>query len=195
MSAPTSDRLKRAKRLLRARIRALRDEISAQERDRATHAIGSAVLSLPEVETASTAMVFASFGTEVGTEPIVDGLIQRRVRVALPRVDGDALVPVEYLPGDPMVIAAFGMPEPAGSAVVALEDIDLAITPGVAFDRGGHRVGYGGGFYDRFFAAARPEIVKVGVCFAVQLVDEVPHGPFDERVDVIVTECEVVRCG
>jgi 5-formyltetrahydrofolate cyclo-ligase len=195
MSALTSDRLKRAKRLLRARVRALRDEIPAEERDRATRAIATAVLSLPEAEAASTAMAFASFGTEVGTEPIVEGLIQRGVRVALPRVDEDALVAIQYRPGDPMVIASFGMPEPVGSAVVALEDIDLAIAPGVAFDRRGHRVGYGGGFYDRFFAAARPGIVKVGVCFAVQLVDEVPHGPFDERVDVIVTEREVVRCG
>jgi len=71
MSAPTSERLKRAKRLLRTRIRALRDEIPAQERERDSLAIASAVLSLPEVEGAITAMVFASFGTEVETGPIV----------------------------------------------------------------------------------------------------------------------------
>jgi 5-formyltetrahydrofolate cyclo-ligase len=195
MSAPTSERLRRAKRRLRARIRALRDEIPAEERERATRAIGDAVLALAEVRAAATAMVFASFGTEVGTGPIVEGLIDRGVRVALPRVEGRGLVPIEYRPGDAMVVSAFGMPEPTGSSVVDVREIDLAITPGLAFDRHGHRVGYAGGFYDRFFAAARPDLVRVGVCFAVQLVDDVPHGPFDEPVDVVVTEREVVRCG
>jgi 5-formyltetrahydrofolate cyclo-ligase len=194
MSAPTSERLKRAKRLLRTRIRALRDEIPAQERERDSLAIASAVLSLPEVEGAMTAMVFASFGTEVETGPIVEGLIGRDVRVALPRVDERGFVPIEYRAGDPMAVSAFGIPEPTGSTVVDVGEIDLAITPGIAFDRRGHRVGYGGGHYDRFFASARPDIVRVGVCFAVQLVDEVPHGPFDERVDVVVTEREVQRC-
>jgi 5-formyltetrahydrofolate cyclo-ligase len=194
MSAPTSERLKRAKRVLRTRIRALRDEIPAEERERAALAIADRVLSLLEVEAATTAMVFASFGTEVGTGPIVEGLIGRGVRVALPRVDERGLVPIEYRPGAPMVVSAFGIPEPAGSTVVDVGEIDLAITPGLAFDRRGHRVGYGGGHYDRFFAAARPDVAKVGVCFAIQLVDEVPHGPFDERVDVVVTEREVRRC-
>ena len=68
-------------------------------------------------------------------------------------------------------------------------------TPAVAFDRQGRRVGYGGGFYDRFFPRTRPDAFRVGIGFGVQLVDgELPGGSFDLRVDVVVTESETVRC-
>ena len=188
-----SQELKRDKRALRARVRALRDALPPDERERASRAIADSLLSLPDVASISTAMVFASFGTEVDTVPIVEGLLDRGVRVALPRVERTELLPIAYLLGDPLVEAAFGMPEPSGDAAVPPPEIDLAVTPGLAFDRSGYRVGYGGGFYDRFFAAGRPDLVKVGVCFAVQLVDAVPHGAFDVAVDAIVTELEVIR--
>ncbi len=190
-----SHELKRLKRAVRTRVRALRDALEAAERALASRSIADAVLDLPEVGAVSTAMVFASFGSEVDTMPIVERLLERGVRVALPRVEGGDLVPVAYRTGDPLVEAAFGMPEPAGGVRIAPVEIDLAVTPGLAFDRTGHRVGYGGGFYDRFFASGRPDLVKVAVCFAVQLVDEVPHGGQDVPVDVVVTEREVLRPG
>jgi 5-formyltetrahydrofolate cyclo-ligase len=190
-----SHELKRLKRVVRTRVRAIRDALEAAERALASRSIAEAVLELPEATGISTAMVFASFGSEVDTMPIVEGFRARGVRVALPRVEGSELVPIEFRAGDALVEASFGMPEPAAGAIVAGDEIDLAVTPGLAFDRGGHRIGYGGGFYDRFFSAARPGLVKVAVCFAVQLVDEVPHGAHDVPVDVVVTEREVVRTG
>jgi 5-formyltetrahydrofolate cyclo-ligase len=190
-----SQELKRLKRALRTRVRALRDALEAAERALGSRSIATAVLELPEVRAISTAMVFASFGSEVDTMPIVEGLLDRGVRVALPRVEGADLVPIAFRAGDPLVEAAFGMPEPAAGEHVPPLEIDLAVTPGLAFDRTGRRVGYGGGFYDRFFATARPGLVKVAVCFAVQLVDEVPHGAHDVAVDVVVTEREVLRPG
>jgi 5-formyltetrahydrofolate cyclo-ligase len=193
VSVSASDVLKRSKRALRTRVRALRDAIPPGDRARWSLDLARSVLALPEVAAASTAMGFASFGTEVDTRPIVAGLVERGIRFALPRVEGDGLVPVAFAPGDPLVEAAFGMPEPAGEEVIDPREIDVAVTPGLAFDRAGHRVGYGGGFYDRFFASARPDLAKIAVCFSVQLVDEVPHGAFDVPVDVIVTEREVVR--
>jgi 5-formyltetrahydrofolate cyclo-ligase len=193
VSVAASDRLKREKRAVRTRVRAERDGLPPAERERASLAIADSVLPLPEVRTASTAMVFSSFGSEVDTGPIVGGLLERGVAIALPRVEGGELVAIAFLPGDALVEAALGMLQPAGDRVVALNEIDVAVTPGVAFDRAGYRVGYGGGFYDRFFASARPDLAKVGVCFAMQLVDRVPHGAWDVPVDVVVTEREVVR--
>jgi 5-formyltetrahydrofolate cyclo-ligase len=64
----------------------------------------------------------------------------------------------------------------------------VVIVPGLAFDRSGHRVGYGRGFYDRFLATLRPDALTVGICFSVQLVDEVPHGQGDRPVDLVMTE-------
>lgn len=188
------DRLKREKKAVRTAVRALRDAMSGADRRSATRAIARELLALPEIATASTVMVFASFGSEIGTVPIVDGLVGRGVRVALPRIEGGDIVPVRFRPGDAMVQAAFGMPEPAGGEIVESSEIDVAVTPGLAFDRHGHRIGYGGGFYDRFFAKARPDMAKIAVAFAVQVVDEVPHGAFDAAVDTIVTERGVIRC-
>jgi len=74
------------------------------------------------------------------------------------------------------------------SGIASPEDIDVAVVPGLAFDRRGHRVGYGGGFYDRFLGRLRPDALTVGICFSVQLVDEVPHGRGDRPVDLVVTE-------
>jgi 5-formyltetrahydrofolate cyclo-ligase len=188
-----SDRLKREKRSLRARVRALRDALPERDRRRASQTIARSVLSLPETASASCVLVFASFGAEVDTTPIVLGLVERGVRVALPRVEGPDLVPIRFRPGDALVEASFGMPEPAGDDVVALDDVDAIVTPGLAFDRLGFRVGYGGGFYDRLFGAAPPGRPRIGVCFAVQLVDGIPRGAFDEPVDVVVTEAEIIR--
>jgi 5-formyltetrahydrofolate cyclo-ligase len=65
----------------------------------------------------------------------------------------------------------------------------------VAFDRSGRRVGYGGGFYDRFFPRTRPDAFRAGIGFGAQIVDgELPGGDFDQRLDAVVTESETVRC-
>ena len=73
--------------------------------------------------------------------------------------------------------------------------MDVIVTPAVAFDRRGRRVGYGGGYYDRFFLRARSDAFRVGAAFGVQLVDgDLPAGHFDLRVHAVVTESEVVRC-
>ena len=190
----SESRLTRNKRQIRARARAARDAIPDEERADATRAIASTLLALPEVRHASTVMAFDSFGSEVATTPIVEALVGRGVRVALPRIEGGELVAVRYRPGDAMTRAAFGMQEPAEGEPLDPSEIDVVVTPGLAFDRTCHRVGYGRGFYDRFFRRTRPDAAKVAVCFSAQLVDEVPHDTADIAVDAVVTERGVIRC-
>jgi 5-formyltetrahydrofolate cyclo-ligase len=69
--------------------------------------------------------------------------------------------------------------------------VDLVITPGLAFDRRGHRLGYGGGHYDRYFARLQRSALRVGVGFSIQLVDELPTEPSDRPVDLVVTDAGV----
>ena len=190
----TSADLKRAKRAVRLRILAARDAMSASERDRATARIVDRVLSLPEVGRASTVMAFWSFGSEPGTAPLVEALDSRGVRVALPRIVGGDMEAYAYAPGDAVTATSFGASEPSTGAALDPSAIDVVVTPAVAFDRSGRRVGYGGGFYDRFFPRTRPDTLRIGIGFDLQLVEEeLPVGHFDLGLDAIVTESGVVR--
>jgi 5-formyltetrahydrofolate cyclo-ligase len=146
------------------------------------------VLALPAIVEATTVMAFSSFGSEVDTGPIIERLARAGRRVALPRVEGRVIVPVAYRSGDPVKPSSFGAVEPAEGEAIAPGEIDVVIVPGLAFDRSGHRVGYGRGFYDRFLGRLGPDAHTVGVCFSIQLVDEVPHGRGDRPVELVVTE-------
>jgi 5-formyltetrahydrofolate cyclo-ligase len=184
----SSGNLKRGKRALRREARSRRNGLSADQRERMSEDVARCVLALPAVAHASTVMAFSSFGSEVDTGPIIEQLARDGRRVALPRVEGGNIVPVEHRPGDPTKPSSFGALEPSQGERVRPEEIDVVIVPGLAFDRSGHRVGYGRGFYDRFLGALRPDALAVGICFSVQLVDEVPHGRGDRPVDLVVTE-------
>ena len=190
----TSADLKRAKRAVRARVLAARDAISASERDRATARIVEHVLSLPEVGRASTVMAFWSFGSEPDTAPLMEALVSRGVRVALPRIVGGDIEAYAYAPGDAVTATSFGACEPSTGEALDPSAIDVVVTPAVAFDRSGRRVGYGGGFYDRFFPRTRPDTLRIGIGFDLQLVEEeLPGGHFDLGLDAVVTESAVLR--
>jgi 5-formyltetrahydrofolate cyclo-ligase len=189
-----SHRLKQAKRRLRREVLALRDAIPEADRARRSRAIAARLLALPELEAARTVLAFSSFGSEVDTGPVVEALVARGLRVALPRIEEGELVPVAYRPGDPVRRAAFGALEPSAGAVVPDAEIDVVIAPGVAFDRSGGRLGYGGGYYDRFLLRLPHRPPRIAVAFAEQVVDEVPSGRPDLPVDVVVTERDIVRC-
>jgi 5-formyltetrahydrofolate cyclo-ligase len=194
-----SAELKKAKRVVRRAVLAARDEIPPDRRAAAGERVADRFLSLPEVGSAATVMVFWAFGSEVPTEPMIERLHARGATVALPRIEDGELVPIRYAPGDPTTEVYFGAREPAGGDAIAPATIDVVAVPGVAFDRRGRRVGYGGGYYDRFLQRLRREPgaaapFTASPAFAVQVVgDDLPAGSFDLPVDVIVTEEETIR--
>jgi 5-formyltetrahydrofolate cyclo-ligase len=192
VSEDASHRLKARKRALRRAAIERRDLLSAGERSAKSERIVDRVLGLPEVGAARTVMAFWSFGSEVQTAALIQRLHEAGKRVVLPRIVEGEIAAVTYAPGDPVAATSFGAMEPVGAELVPAEDVDVVIVPGVAFDRRGGRVGYGGGFYDRLLSRA-PSAPAVAVAFDVQLVDGVPQGRNDSRVDVIVTEDEVIR--
>jgi 5-formyltetrahydrofolate cyclo-ligase len=190
-----SHRLKRMKAALRREVLSRRSELTVDMRSRRSAAIADRLFDLPELGSAGTVMAFSSFGSEVDMAPILRRLHGAGIRLALPCIENGDVVAAEYRLGDPMVETAAGPAEPLERTVVSAPEIDVVVTPGVAFDRRGFRTGYGGGYYDRFFRRVRPTAFRVAVCFALQVVPEVPIGPSDQPVDAIVTEDEVLRCG
>ncbi|MGL5019858.1 MAG: 5-formyltetrahydrofolate cyclo-ligase [Luteolibacter sp.] len=101
-----------------------------------------------------------------------------------PKVEGHHLT---FHPGDSLQPGAFGILEPVdGSPEVPLREIDAFICPGLAFDHSGHRLGRGRGFYDRLLARARPEALKIGVCFPFQIVPDTFPEPHDVIMDHVI---------
>ncbi|MGI8615920.1 MAG: 5-formyltetrahydrofolate cyclo-ligase [Actinomycetota bacterium] len=187
-----SSELKRAKRRARRAVLEDRDAVPADVREARGERAVERFLELPEVQRAMTIMLFSHFGSEVPTHSLIRRLHERGVGVALPRIEGAHLVPVSYAPGDPTSTTSFGAQEPVDGTPLDPASIDVVAVPGVAFDRGGRRVGYGGGYYDRFLRDL--PAFTVALAFGLQVVEEpLPAGRFDLPVQAVVTEEETIR--
>ncbi|GIU96804.1 MAG: 5-formyltetrahydrofolate cyclo-ligase [Actinomycetota bacterium] len=189
-----ADDLGAAKRALRRAVLERRDAIPPSERARAAAAIVRAFLDLPELEGARRVMAFVSFGSEVPTGGLLEALRERGAEPLVPRLAGGEIEAVPWSPAGPMRRTAFGALEPIGVEPVDPGTIDAVAVPGVAFDPRGGRVGYGGGYYDRFTRRLRVGVPRIALAFDLQVVETVPEGPDDGRVDLIVTERRVLRC-
>ncbi|HJP66247.1 MAG TPA: 5-formyltetrahydrofolate cyclo-ligase, partial [Actinomycetota bacterium] len=142
----------------------------------------------------NTVMVFSSFGSEVPTEGIVGRLHERGQAALLPYLDDGELRATRFAPGDRTTATTYGPREPRSRMAVDPGEIDVVIAPGLAFDRRGHRLGYGGAYYDRYLPLLGSKALRIGIAFHQQLLDEVPAGGHDAPVDVVVTDREIVVC-
>jgi len=185
--------LREVKAALRDRMRTVRSVIPEAERARRSEVVARSLLALPEASDARRVFTVLSFGSELSTAPAIAAFRERGVRVAVPVLDEDRMEAVDMPPGAALVPTPYGAMEPAERVRVPAEEIDLVVAPGLAFDRAGRRLGYGGGYFDAFLPRLRPGCPVVGVCFAEQLVDDVPAGPHDRAVDVVVTDRHVIR--
>lgn len=186
--------LNQDKAALRERMRAIRRGIAPAGRTRLAEEAARRLAELPELSKARLVMVFASFGAEISTEPAIARLAGRGRRLLLPYLVEGSMDAAEFDPGEPLEATAYGPKEPARRVAADPSAIDLVVVPGLAFDRAGHRLGYGGGHYDRYLGRLRHDALRVGICFHAQLVDLVPHGPADRRVHVVVTDREAIDC-
>ncbi len=138
-------------------------------------------------------MFYVSINSEVHThEMIQKALLDKRVIV--PKVVHHEIEPSIVLDFDSLIPSGkFGILEPIEAMKIAYKNIDLVLVPGIAFDKQGHRIGYGFGYYDKFLAKV-PKAIKIGLAYDFQIIDDVPKEEHDVPVDFIVTEKRIIEC-
>jgi len=186
-----------AKRQLRDAAKARRATIPAAERAAAATRLAEKGLDdLPGFSARCVVSGFLTIGEEINPVPLMSRLHRDGATIGLPVMvgKGKPLVFRTWTPGAPLRTVVWGIREPDESAPVV--EPDVLLVPLLVFDRTGLRLGYGGGFYDRTLHGlrARKRIVTVGLAYASQEVDAVPHLDYDERLDWVLTPEGLIRC-
>jgi 5-formyltetrahydrofolate cyclo-ligase len=185
---------KPVKEEIRDRARAGRDLLTPEEIDTKSRVICRSVQDILDGD--DNVMLYASKGQEVNTMPLMESLLSGGVGVVVPIIEKETcslrLSGINDL--SVLVGSTFSVPEPIGNEIpVREEDLCAVVVPMIAFDRRGHRLGYGAGYYDRFLSGHR-DLTKIGVAFSCQEVPAIPEDGNDIAMDLIVTEQEIISC-
>jgi len=153
------------------------------------------LLLLEELITGRTIFIYVDFRSEVETRFLISELLRRGKRVVVPvtLVKEKKLLPVQVRDLEKDLVPGYcTIPEPRveirQSRMIAASEIETIIVPGSVFDERGGRLGYGGGYYDRFMAYEAPEARRIGLAFDLQVVGRLPLQPHDQVLDLVVTE-------
>ncbi len=186
-----------SKPILRQRALARRKALPPEARARFTDRLTQEGMRLASLWTPSVVSAFHPIREEPDSLMLLDALANDGFQTALPAVvaRGSCLAFRLWRPGDPTALGAMGVPEPLAAAPAV--EPDLLFVPLACFDRRGHRIGYGAGYYDRSLARLRAmkPIHAVGVAYGVCEVAAVPYEAHDQKLDVIVTEQETLFVG
>lgn len=189
------------KQQLRREMLARRRALPPAERERLSAAAQGALIQSDWFVSARLLLVYSPFRGEVETALIVKEALRAGKRLALPRVEQEPrrlwLHAWSGAVGD-LCSGAFGILEPSADwALVEPGTVDLVVVPGVAFDRHGTRLGYGGGYFDRtlpLIRQANPAARLVGLGYGFAVVPDLPRDPHDMPVDAVATEAGLIRC-
>jgi 5-formyltetrahydrofolate cyclo-ligase len=166
--------------------------LSVQQRISLSYAAQQHLLNHALFAAAGVIALYAPIRCEVETCLLMEAALAAGKRVVYPRVVQGSSAPgmhfIEITSASELRSGAFGVLEPQGCEVVAVADIDLIVVPGVAFDRAGYRLGYGKGFYDRAVSSCFSSCVLVGLGYAFQLEESLPHEEHDLVLDWLITD-------
>ena len=173
------------KKALRLMIREKKRAMTEDQIISASQRLGELFCTHPLYKSAKTIYGYLPYNQEVRTVPILEQALKDGKRVAVPKVFGDEMVFV-YLDNLSRIEKGYcGIPEPIENGPVADDPTALVLMPGLAFDPQGHRIGYGGGFYDKFLAA-EPDHPTLALCYDFQMIDHLDTEEFDVPVDCVL---------
>ena len=173
------------KKQLRAHIREQKRAMTPEQITAASAKLGELFAASEAYKNAETIYGYLPYNQEVRTVPMLERAIRDGKRVAVPKVYGDEMKFI-YMTDLTQVEEGYaGIPEPIADGPVADDPTALVLMPGLAFDKEGHRIGYGGGFYDRFLAL-EPDHPTVALCYAFQMLPKLETEEFDIPVDCVL---------
>ncbi len=185
------------KKLLRGQILDKRKNLSEKSHKDYSKTIINNIIESDFYRKAKIIMCFISFGNEVDTHDFIKYSLDNNKEIAVPITfpENRELKPSLLKSFDELEPGFYDILTPKEEFIRFIDpnDLDLIIVPGVVFDRNGYRVGYGGGYYDRFLAKL-PGVPRLAISFDLQIIDQVPREDFDIPVDYIYTEKQIISC-
>ena len=180
--------------LLRRQYLAARGQLSPAERVVFSRKIVDSVMGLPVFQEMARVFIYCSYQSEVETWELIRRCLSAGKTVSVPLTEPRESRMLAVVVNDPardLIPGYRGIPEPNPATSLRLQSpsqIDAAIIPGAVFDRAGNRLGYGGGYYDRFLSGADVHGLRIALAFGVQVTDRIPALPHDQPMDYLVTE-------
>lgn len=192
------DELLSAKKAIRAQALMERSALGESERAQKSAAICSAIEAIPEYAAAPSILFYMPFRAEVDISPLIQKALQQGRRCALPKCHHGCMLRLYSIADISKDVAPgkWGIREPVtvDGCECTVQEFSVIMVPGAAFDRQGHRIGYGAGYYDRLLEASGGNTLKIAPAFALQIRSSLPQGKYDMPVDIIVTEGENIDC-
>lgn len=185
------------KKEFRKKIISLRNEKDNYFIKHNSDLIAEKLLQLDCIKNAQTIMLYLDFNNEVATDSLINKLINLGKTIACPITikEERKLIPSKITDlKNGIQYGAYNIrePKPECSPAIDIKDLDVVIVPAVAYDKHCYRLGYGGGFYDRFLENLRKDAITVGIAFDLQIFDDIPKEDHDAQLDYIVTESTVL---
>ncbi len=183
---------------LRKKILRERAQMPTSTREIYSERINKLIKSTSYYKNSNTIMCFVSFNHEVDTHKFIKDAISEGKRIVVPVSIHSTreLIPSELHNFNELEIGYYNILTPKKEFIrpVPKEEIELILVPGIVFDSHGFRVGYGGGYYDRFLSGVAKTVPKIAIAFSMQIIKQVPRENFDIPVDMIITEKGSMPC-
>ncbi len=167
-----------------------RNRLSVYEVLKKSNEIISKLVDLQEFKKAKKLLCYISFDNEVYTHGFIKKYVKEK-DIAVPVVKGNELILSYIREWGELETGTYGILEPREIRRANLNDIEIAIIPGIAFDKRGYRIGYGKGYFDRLLS--RMNVLKIALAFDFQILDELPEEKHDIRMDLIITEKRILQ--
>lgn len=185
------------KKLLRKEMLIKRDNLSKDKKLFLDNRIKERLEEMKFFKEAEKIFIYVGFGSEINTIDFINDFLKERKKIFIPRtnIEEKIMEAVEIKSLDNLEKDKYGILEPAKDIkAVKKVDLDLIILPGVVFDELGGRIGYGGGYYDKYLQDLEESIPKAALCYEFQIIDKVPTEEHDIRADYIITEKRAIYC-